>query len=244
MATPDQSGIKRLLVRLFFYLGAFLIVAACASAQANPEGHWEGILKVNNNDLAISLDLAEDAKSEWIASMGVPAEKISGLVVMDVNVVGNAVTFLAVELQMAKFELTLGPDGRLKGTIASPQGAMPIKFKRTGEAKVELIPASPAVAKEFEGDWEGLLQTPGRAFRIIFHLKNRPDNTVAATIDTPDTGGFGLPLNDVKQAGQQIELGIRIAHAEFKGTLSQESTEIAGQFGHEKQFAPLTLKKK
>jgi hypothetical protein len=244
MLTPSPSEIKKLLTLMIYCLGTVLVVAACASAQANPEGHWEGNLKVNNSDLGISLDLAKDAKLGWIASMGVPSEKITGLVVKDVKVNGSNVNFLAVELQMAKFELAFGLDDQLKGTIASPQGPIPVEFKRSGEAKVELIPASPAVAKEFEGDWEGTLQTPGRAFRIIIHLQNRPDRTVAATIDTPDTGGFGLPLNDVKQVGQQIELGIRIAHAEFRGTLNQESNEIAGQFGHEKQFAPMTLKKK
>jgi hypothetical protein len=244
MSTPNGSARKKLPVRFFCGISAALLIAAIAYAQGNPEGHWEGSFKLNDNEIGISLDLAKNANAEWVASMGVPAEKITGLVVTDVKISGNAVTFLAVELQMAKFELTLGQDGHLKGTIASPQGSIPVEFKRTGQAKVERIPGSPAVAKEFEGDWEGLLQMPGRSFRIIVHLKNLPDNTVAATIDTPDTGGFGLPLNDVKQVGRQIELGIKIAHAEFKGTLNQESTEIAGQFGHEEERAPMTLKKK
>jgi hypothetical protein len=244
MSAPNKSAIKKLPVWFFSGMSAVLLFASIALAQATPEGHWEGILKVESNEIGISLDLAQKAKSEWIASMGMPSENMTGLVVMDVKVKGNSVTFLAVELQMAKFELTLAPNGQMKGTIASPQGTIPIDFKRTGKAKVELIPASPAVAKEFEGDWEGSLQTPGRAIRMIFHFKNQPDNTVAATIDTPDTGGLGLPLNDVKQTGKQIEFGIKIAHGEFKGTLNQDATEIAGQLSHEQSTMPLTLKKK
>jgi hypothetical protein len=243
MYSQTAAGKRILLARAFCCACAVLLFATLTSAQGSPEGHWEGSFTENNNRIGISLDLAKN--SEWIASMGMPSEKMTGLVVMDVKVSGNSVTFTAVEFQMAKFALTLGPAGQMKGTFAGPQGSpIPVELKRTGEAKVELIPASPAVAKEFEGDWEGLIQTPNRSIRIIFHFRNQPDKTVAATIDTPDTtGSFGMPLNDVKQTGKQIEFGIKIAHAEFKGTLNPESTEIAGQFGHEKQFAPLTLKK-
>jgi hypothetical protein len=70
--------------------------------------------------------------------------------------------FTGVELMMAKFDLALAPDGKLTGTVANGPNSRPIEFKRTGEAKVELIPDSPAVSKELEGDWEGLFGGPMR----------------------------------------------------------------------------------
>jgi len=42
---------------------------------------------------------------------------------------------------------------------------------------VELIPASPAVSKELEGDWEGSLQGPTVRCPVVFHFKNQPDKT-------------------------------------------------------------------
>ncbi len=221
-----------------------LLFAALIFAQESPEGHWEAALALDNRDIGVSLDLERNPKSGWIASMGIPSEGMTGLVVMDIGISGKSVNFTAVELRMARMELILGPDGIMKGTIASPQGPVPIVFKRMDRARVELIPASPAVSKEFEGDWEGLLQTPNRPFRIVIHLKNQPDSTVAATIDTPDTKAMGLPLNDVKQTGQKIEFGIKVAHASFQGTLNQEGNEIVGQFGHEESRMPLTFRKK
>ena len=179
-----------------------------------------------------------------ISSQPKNSKNITGLVVMDINVNENSVKFTAVELQMAKFDLTLESEGRMKGTISSPQGPVPVEFERTGEAKVELIADSPAVSKELEGDWEGSLQMPNREFRIVIHFRNQPDNTVAATIDTPDTNALGLPLNDVKQTGKNVEFGIRVAHAGFQGTLNQEGTETTGQFSHEETQMPLTLRKK
>lgn len=233
-----------MIVRYLCSMCSVLLFTSLLYAQESPDGHWEGVLEMNNREIRISLDMSKNAESKWIASMGLPSENISGLVVMDVTVNDKSLNFTAVELQMAKLNLILGQDGILKGTISGPQGPVPIEFKRTGEAKVELIPASPAVSKELEGDWEGSLQTPNRAFRIVFHFRNQPDNTVAATIDTPDTNALGLPLNDVKQTGRRVEFGIRVAHASFQGTLNQEGTEITGQFGHEENQMPLTLRKK
>jgi hypothetical protein len=241
---PNINGRQIMFTRSLCGACMALLFAATVFAQEGPDGHWEANLPMGNGDLGVSLDLSKNAKSEWIASMGIPSEGMTGLVVTDIEISDKSIKFTAVELRMAKVELTMGTEGIMKGTITSPQGPVPIEFKRTAEANVELIPASPAVSAEFEGDWEGSLETPNRPFRIIIHLKNQSDNTVAATIDTPDSNAIGLPLNDVKQTGREIEFGIKIAHGSFKGTLNQEGTEIAGQFGHEESRMPLTFRKR
>src|SRR5664280_2677761 len=152
---------------------------------------------------------------------------------------------------MATCDLTLGPDGRMKGTMSAPQGPMstqgpmPVELKRTGEAKVELIPASPAVSKELEGDWEGSLHAPnGEVFPLVFHFKNQPDKTVAATMDSPGRNAMAMPLNDVKQTGQKVEFGIKIAGASFQGSLNKEGAELAGALIHDADSTPLTLRRK
>lgn len=180
----------------------------------------------------------------WVTLSHATCFLLACLVVMDVMVNGNSVKFVAVELMMAKFDLALGPDGTMQGTLSNRQSTAPIQFKRTCEAKVELIPASPAVSKELEGDWEGSFETPGRAFRMVFHSKNQTDKTVTATIDTPDSGGLGLPLNNVRQTGQKVELGIRTAHAALEGMLNPEGTELTGLFAHGENRIPLTLRKR
>ena len=213
------------------------------TTDAGPAGHWEADITGDGSQrIGVTLDLAKNAKSEWIASMGLPSENKTGLVVMNVVVNGKSVKFVAVEFMMAAFDLTLGPDGSMKGMISGP-GSQPVEFKRTGEAKVELIPASPAVSKELEGDWEASIQSPGGAVRLAFHFKNQPDNTVAATMDSDNN--MGMPLNDVKQTGQKVEFGIKIAgDATFEGTLNKEGTELAGQLNAGPTPMPLTLRKK
>jgi hypothetical protein len=247
-----RGSMHMMSTRLLRGAGAAVLFASLVCAQAGPDGHWEGSYTVNNREIGISLDLAKNAKSEWIASMGLPSQKMTGLVVMDVAVNGKSVKFVAVELQMATCDLTLGPDGRMKGTMSAPQGPMstqgpmPVELKRTGEAKVELIPRSPAVSKELEGDWEGSLQGPDGALHpLVFRFKNLPDKTVAATMDSPDRNAVAMPLNDVKQTGQKVEFGLKIAGASFQGSLNKEGTELALQMIHDAGSTPfITLRKK
>lgn len=221
-----------------------LLFAALVCAQESPDGHWEGVVTANNTEIGITLDLAKNVKSEWVASMGVPAQNATGLVVQSVTVNGASVSFVAVELMMSKFDLTLGAGGTMRGTITTQQGPISVEFKRTGEAKIERIPASPAVSKELEGDWEGTLIVPGASFPMIFHFKNQPDRTVSATMDSPARNAMAIPLNDVKQSGRNVEFGMKVANASFQGTLNQEGTELAGKFIHDGAGTAMTLKRK
>ncbi len=229
--------------RIMRRMGAALWFASELCAQTGPAGHWEGILQAEGREIGLSLDLAQNRKSEWIASMGVPSQNATGLVVKDLVVSGNAVKFMAVELQMAKLDLTFA-GGKLAGTFNGPRGPLPIAFNRTGEAKVQLPTASPAVSKDLEGDWVGTLKTPGPELEITVHFKNQPDNTVIATIDIPAQNAMGMPINDVKQAGDKVEFGLKIAHASFQGTLNKERGELNGQLGHDDQAMAVTLRKK
>ena len=229
--------------RMMLRMGAALWFASTLCGQTGPAGHWEAVLNANGRDIGISLDLARNDKAEWIASMGVPAQNATGLVVKDLVVNGNSVKFMAVELQMAKLDLTLA-DGKLAGTITSPRDSLPVEFKRTGEAKVQLPATSPAVSKDLEGNWAGTLKTPGPEVEIVVHFQNQPDNTVLATIDIPAQNAMGMPINDVKQTGDKVEFGLKIAHASFQGTLNRETGELTGQLGHEEQAMQMKLKKK
>jgi len=104
-----RGSMHMMSTRLLRGAGAAALLAALACAQTGPGGHWEGAFTAGNREIGLTLDLAKDAGSEWIASMSVPSENATGLVVSDVAVNGNSVKFVGVELMMAKFDLTLAP---------------------------------------------------------------------------------------------------------------------------------------
>jgi hypothetical protein len=130
---------------------------------------------------------------------------------------------------------------RLMG-VRPPGGQIQVQAASLeGHWEDDITGSGPAVSKELEGDWEGSLESPNGAFRLAFHFKNKPDKTVAATMDSNDK--LGLPLNDVKQTGQKVEFAIKIAgDARFEGTL--EGTELAGRLIHGAAGMPLMLRKK
>ncbi len=230
--------------RSAWLVAAILLVAPVALAQGDPSGHWEGTVAVGGQHIGLTLDLARNAKSEWEASMGVPSENATGLVVRNVKVYGSSVSFVAVELMMFKFDLTLDVSGTMKGAITTQQEPIEVEFKRTGEANIERIPASPAVSKELEGDWEATPAGAGASFPLTFHFKNQPDHTVLATVDSPTRNAMAIPLNDLKQSGLYVEFGMKVANASFQGTLNQEGSELSGKFTHDGEGTPLVLKKK
>jgi len=232
--------------RIFGLAGVAVMCASIVGGQTDPAGHWEGRCSVDGRDLTLTLDLAKRAKSLWVASLGVPSENATGLVVTDVVVNGTSVTFVAVELMMAKFDLTQTPAATLKGTFTTRGGPVPIEFKRTGEAHVELMAPSPAVSKDLEGDWEGTLAVgPPQGFQVLVHFKNQPDGTVDATFRNLTQGQGAVPINDVRQADRKVEFGLKVGHASFQGTLNKDGTVLDGQFTHEgAPPIPLTLRKK
>ena len=214
---------------------------AVAVAQTDFSGHWEGTVDVPNGPTRLALDLAKNEKGVWVASLGVPEQKMTGLRVTDISVAGSEVRFAAPDLPGSPtFELTLA-DGKLKGALLVQALSLVLEMQRTGDAKVDIAPPSPAVSKELEGDWEGALSLPdGQSIPLAFHFKNQPDQTVEATIDSPSQGARGLPLKAVAQKGAVVEFAVGVGGS-YKGTLNKEGTEIAGEWTQRQAAAPLTL---
>jgi uncharacterized protein len=227
---------------VFRYLLAGALVAAIAVAQTDFSGHWEGTLDTPNGPTRLALDLAKNDKGVWVASLGVPEQKVSGLRATDISVVGSEVRFAVPDLPGSPaFELTLA-DGKLKGALLVQALSLALEMQRTGDAKVDIAPPSPAVSKELEGDWEGTISVPdGQSRSVIIHLKNQPDHTVEGTIESPSQGVQGVPLKGIAQKGAVVEFEVLAVGGSYKGTLNKEGTEIAGEWTQRQAAAPLTL---
>jgi hypothetical protein len=228
--------------RYLLACGCFALVAVIAVAQTDFSGHWEGAVDVPNGPTRLALDLAKNAKGVWVASLGVPEQKVTGLRVTDVSVVGSEVRFAAPDLPGSPtFELTLA-DGKLKGAVLVQALSLALEMQRTGDAKLDIAQPSPAVSKELEGDWEGSISLPnGQSRAVAIHFKNQPDQTVEATIESPSQGVRGFPLKDVAQKGAVVEFAVQAVGGSYKGTLNKEGTEMAGEWTQRSGSAPLTL---
>jgi hypothetical protein len=87
--------------------GVAVLFASLACAQTGLAGHWEGVLAAeNNHDIGLTLDLAKNAKSEWIASM---AKKTLRQVEVSAAVVAN---------QANQLEMIAGPESSPESHLA------------------------------------------------------------------------------------------------------------------------------
>jgi hypothetical protein len=218
-----------------------LIFSSLAFAQA---GHWEGNLQLPNREMPITLDVVKNAKGEWAAAFGFPAQNATDISVSDLSVEGKTVKFKLDPLpNKPGFEATIGEDGSMRGLMKAPGGEVAVELKRTGEGKIAAMVPSPAVAKEFEGTWEGSLVVPSGALRILLHLQNQPDKTVMGTVESPDQSTSSMPVATVVQKDASLEFKVRMVSGGFKGAINKEGTEIAGTWSQGNNNLPLTFKK-
>ena len=230
---------------VFRYLlacGSVALAASIAVAQTDPSGHWEGAVDTPNGSVRLALDLAKNEKGVWVASLGVPEQKLTGLRVSGVSVEGGKVHLEAPDLPNSPaFELAL-TEGKLTGSIVVQSFSVPLELQRTGDAKVDIAAPDPAVSKELEGDWEGTITVPnGQSRDVIIHFKNLPDKTVEASIESPSHGVQGVPLKGVVQKGAVVEFAVLAAGGSYKGTLNKEGTEITGEWTQRTGSGPFTL---
>ena len=66
-----------------------------------------------------------------------------------------------------------------------------------------------------EGFWEGKLKVPGTELRIVFKISKNPDGTLTATMDSPDQGVTGIPVEEVIFKDNTLRLEVKSAGGVF-----------------------------
>ncbi len=223
------------------FIFGILVFSSLAFAQA---GHWEGNIQLPNRELPITLDVTKDANGQWAAAVGFPSQNATDIAVSKLSVEAKTIKFKIDSLpNQPEFEAKVGEDGVMKGFMRASTGEVPTELKRTGEGKIAAPILSPAVAKEFEGDWEGSLQIPSGTLRVLLHLQNQPDKTVKGSFESPDQSTQRMPVVAVLQKESSLEFKVRMVSGGFKGTLNKQGTEIAGTWTQGPKDLPLTFKK-
>jgi len=93
-----------------------------------------------------------------------------------------------------------------------------------------------------DGIWEGSLEVPGLELRIVFHISEQPDGILSATMDSPDQGAMGIPIDEVTIEDDHIRLELKSAFAVFEGILSEDFSTIEGEWKQAGRSFPLELR--
>ena len=217
-----------------------------AQVPATPSGHWEGAIRSPRQPVNIAIDISRGTDGVYAATFTNAAGTVKGLPLYDVRIDARAVHLvLRANSGGGTFDGVLSDDGTtLSGNfVTQQQGAsLPFSLTRNGEAHVEAAARSPAVAKEFEGTWNGVIATDDGAKHVIVTLANQPDGTVKGMVNSVDEGVL-LPMSVVIQRGTSLTLKVASVNGVFEGTLNAAGTEIAGQWTLGTNVFQLTLKR-
>ncbi len=100
--------------------------------------------------------------------------------------------------------------------------------------------ADSARARGVEGVWQGTLQA---ALRLVVKIDRDSLGGLAATMDSPDQGAFGLPIDTLAFVEDSLHFRMRRIGGAFAGRMSADGGEIAGRWTQGGFGLPLTLKR-
>ena len=110
-------------------------------------------------------------------------------------------------------------------------------------APVQQPAASPgsgqAAEAKPEGDWEGTLDAGSVKLRIVLHITSK-EGAYGATLDSPDQGALGIPIETVTVSGDSIKMDMKSLRATYVGKLARDGSSIGGDFT-QGQTVPLTF---
>jgi len=89
------------------------------------------------------------------------------------------------------------------------------------------------------GDWVGTLEAGGAEFALVLHI-TESDSGLAATMDSPDQGAFGILASSVTVTGDSLTVQIEDIGGAFNGVLSAED-ELDGTWSQGGGVFPLSF---
>jgi len=105
------------------------------------------------------------------------------------------------------------------------------------------VPVAAQSAAKPAGHWEGSIEIPGQALAIAVDLFANADATWDALITIPAQNVKAMPLIDVAVKDKAVSFAMRGVPGDprFKGTLSEDTSTIAGDFSQGGATLPFSL---
>jgi hypothetical protein len=96
---------------------------------------------------------------------------------------------------------------------------------------------------EIAGVWQGTLDVKVAKLRLVLHVDKQEDGSLKASLDSPDQGANGIPIDEVTVNEGAIELSLKLVKASYAGKHSDDGRQIVGTWKQGAQEWPLTFDK-
>ncbi len=107
----------------------------------------------------------------------------------------------------------------------------------------QVLSAQNTVTKEtVTGSWLGKINTGAISLRVVFHLSVTGNDSLIATLDSPDQGARNIKLGPVTLSGDSLKISAAVLMAQYKGIVKND-TLIEGTWTQAGSAFPLELAK-
>lgn len=93
------------------------------------------------------------------------------------------------------------------------------------------------------GDWLGRLNAGGATLRIVFHIEAVEGGGYTSSLDSPDQGAFGIPVNQTTYEAGVLTLALPPLGAAFEGRLDEAGATLQGTWSQGGGSLPLVLER-
>lgn len=227
-----------------FVLTAALCLSSGRLAQAEtaaPTGHFDGAIHAPFGDISVAIDLAVE-NGRLLGRFSNPSEQIHGLPFAAVVVDGSSIELkLKTGSEAQTFRGTLSADGRsISGKFLVSVYGVPFDLTRSGDARFDAPPTSPAIAQAFAGVWRGELAMPEASLPIVLTLTNRDQQTAVGTWGSDEA--VQIPVT-IGIDGSRVTIASPVTRGRFTGTIDSDGMRLVGTFSEGALELPLTLQK-
>jgi hypothetical protein len=94
------------------------------------------------------------------------------------------------------------------------------------------------------GDWEGTLDAGAQGkLRVVLHVTQAKDGSLAATLDSPDQNATGIPVTTITYKEPALHFESEPIKGSYDGKMNKENAEIAGDWSQSGATLPLVFKR-
>ena len=97
--------------------------------------------------------------------------------------------------------------------------------------------------QDIQGIWQGVLEVSGTKLRIVVNISAGQNSTLTATMDSPDQGVIGIPVDKVTFQNDNLNIEIQSIPGVYNGRFSEDDQTINGNWEQSGQSFPLILQR-
>ncbi|MGI8898237.1 MAG: alpha/beta hydrolase family protein [Pyrinomonadaceae bacterium] len=116
------------------------------------------------------------------------------------------------------------------------------QLSKVARQNFSTLPPNPNIQTQgLQGIWQGTLEAGGTKLRLILKVAKSADDTFTATLDIPDQGATGVPVDAVTVKDATVRFEFKSLGAVYEGLINKEGTAITGHWNQSAMTVPLTL---